>query len=387
MDAPDPDETFSFPTASFTPKEKKAAKVIRQYVMGDSLGEGSQGKVREALNSETLRRVAIKIVNLRQLRKVRHADLAFEREVRLHRRLKHKNVVELVEKFMLEEKQKVYVVLEYVPGGSLQDVLDAQPEKVLTTGLARRFTRALFVGLEYIHGQGVVHRDLKPSNLLVGADGILKIADFGSAEELSQFEQTDSCSKSKGSPAFQPPEVAAGHQSFSGFKVDVWAAGVTLFLLKTGTVPFAGSSLMHLFENIAKGEFEMPPRIRADAELEGLISQVLTADQIQRVGVKEALAHPWLDESHDDMHWGDAERSMVQSVANAGTRSLGVMHAVARLYGEEPKAQPPHVIQPVSSEVTTHSEEQESVDLELLGNDITDHAAKPGWWPWGKGTK
>ena len=77
MDAPDPDETFSFPTASFTPKEKKAAKVIRQYVMGDSLGEGSQGKVREALNSETLRRVAIKIVNLRQLRKVRHADLAF----------------------------------------------------------------------------------------------------------------------------------------------------------------------------------------------------------------------------------------------------------------------------------------------------------------------
>ena len=78
---------------------------------------------------------------------------------------------------------------------------------------------------------------------------------------------------------------------------------------------------------------------------------------------------------------------MVQSVANAGTRSLGVMHAVARLYGEEPKAQPPHVIQPVSSEVTTHSEEQESVDLELLGNDITDHAAKPGWWPWGKGTK
>ena len=64
----------------FTAKEKKGAKMVRQYVMGDSLGEGSQGKVREALNSETLRRVAIKIINLRQLRKVRHAEPALERE-------------------------------------------------------------------------------------------------------------------------------------------------------------------------------------------------------------------------------------------------------------------------------------------------------------------
>ena len=327
------DDAFGSAT-QFAPKA--GYKVVGKYVMGEVLGEGSQAKVREALNSETLRRVAIKIVNLRQLRKVRHAETAFERELRLHRRLKHRHVVELIERFVVEEKQKVYVVLEHVPGGSLQDVLDLQPERVLPTGMSRRFIRQLFVGLDYVHGQGVVHRDVKPSNLLIAADGVLKIADFGSAEELSRFDATDACSKSKGSPAFQPPEVAAGNATFSGFKVDVWAAGVTLFLLTTGTVPFSGESLMHLFENIARGEFTIPARIAADAILVGLLTQLLDVDETSRIGVNEALCHLWLDDQNhaDEMRWTDAERKLVS--AKPGARSLAVLQSVARMYGEEP---------------------------------------------------
>lgn len=72
------------------------------------------------------------------------------------------------------------------------------------------------------------------------------------AEELQRYQHGDATSKSRGSPAFQPPEVASGCQSFSGFKVDVWAAGVSLFLLTTGVVPFSGSSLINLFDTIAK---------------------------------------------------------------------------------------------------------------------------------------
>ena len=373
--------------ASSFVKERKAAKFVRQYVMGESLGEGSQGKVREALHSETLRRVAIKIINLRQIRKVRHAEAALERELRLHRRLKHKHVVELIEKFVVDEKQKVYVVLEYVPGGSLQDVLDAQQDKALPTGMARRFGRALFEGLDYVHAQGVVHRDIKPSNLLVTSDGVLKIADFGSAEELSQYEKSDQCSKSKGSPAFQPPEVAAGHTSFSGFKVDVWAAGVTVFLLASGSVPFSGSSLMHLFENIAKGEFDIPPRIEPDRELVALLTQLLVVDETARPTVKDALAHPWLSESHADMRWSDAERRMVQSVANVRARSLAVMQSVARLYGEEaPRgvdwdaagSQPSQGDGQLAAVVGDGQHGAVSAD----DMDITNMPTKPGWWPW-----
>ena len=296
---------------------KPPYKMVNNYLLGAVLGEGSQGKVREALHAVTLRRVAIKRLKLQQLRKLRNAEASLRRELAIHRRLKHKHVVELIEYFLVEEKLKVYVVLEHVWGGSLQDVLDGAPGGFLPVGMARRLMRQLFVGLDYVHSQGVVHRDVKPANLLVTADGIVKLADFGSAEELHRYEASDACCKSKGSPAFQAPEVAAGHVTFSGFKVDVWAAGVTLFLLMSGHTPFEGSSLMHLFENIAKGEFEIPPRLRGDGLLVMLLGALLALDQNARLSVRDALSHPWLAPHHEDEAWTERERALVTSVARA----------------------------------------------------------------------
>ena len=142
---------------------------------------------------------------------------------------------------------------------------------------------------------------------------MLKIADFGSAEELEQYDASDACSKSRGSPAFQPPEVAAGAISFSGFKVDVWACGVTLFRLTTGRVPFEGSSLMHLFENIAKGGFDIPDSIAHDADLVALLLGLLTIDPEERLSVPAALQQPWLEE-RDDVRWGDTEWELLTSI-------------------------------------------------------------------------
>ena len=183
---------------------KKGYKMVRQYLMGDMLGEGAQGKVKEAVrvrvrarvwirararvranpnpnhgkvkeavDSQTLRRVAIKIVNLRQLRKVRSAEENLKHELAIHRRLKQANVVELIEEFRVAEKEKLYVVLELVNGGSLQQLADSRPEHILPEALAARFTRMLFTGLAYCHSKGIVHRDIKPSNLMVSVDGIL----------------------------------------------------------------------------------------------------------------------------------------------------------------------------------------------------------------------
>jgi serine/threonine-protein kinase 11 len=322
-------------------KGKKEYKIIGKYMMGEVIGEGMQGKVREALHSETLRRVAIKIVHLRQLRKAQNAEKNMEREMAIHKKLKHRNVVELTEHFRIDEKDKWYVVLELITGGSLQDIVDILPEKRLPDALARRFVHQLLDGLDYCHGKGVVHRDIKPSNLMVNTDGVLKICDFGVAEELETYAEGDLCSKSRGSPAFLPPEVASGsHEKFSGFKVDVWATGVSLYLLTTGRVPFEGTSLINLFENIDQGNYGVPQALASQPQLLSLVDGLLAHEQAHRLSVREALEHAWMSAPPAEEVWGEREKALVASVATR-MRSGSVLRSIARMYGEAFVEAPP----------------------------------------------
>ena len=177
-----------------------------------------------------------------------------------------------------------------------------------------------------------------------------------------RYAQDDTCSKSRGSPAFQPPEVASGSQQFSGFKVDVWASGVTLFLATSGRVPFEGSSLIQLFENISKGDFEMPtgashPNFASPTFcdfLRGLLKvaqaercAAATAPRARRLehgasptphaprrsslcslSVADALQHPWLsgadggDASEDADEWSEERRRFVLGIARRGRASI-----------------------------------------------------------------
>ena len=79
-----------------------------------------------------------------------------------------------------------------------------------------------------MHASGVIHKDIKPGNLLLTLDEVLKISDFGVAEQLDFFAADDTCTTGQGSPAFQAPEIAGGHESYSGSKVDIWSSGATL---------------------------------------------------------------------------------------------------------------------------------------------------------------
>ena len=137
--------------------------------------------------------MAVKIINLRQLRKVRTAEENLKHELAIHRRLKHPNVVELIEEFRVAEKEKLYVVLELVNGGSLQQLADSCPNHVLPDALAARFTRMLFLGLAYCHAKGIVHRDIKPSNLMVSVDGVLKVCSIVECTVACTMSCTMSC--------------------------------------------------------------------------------------------------------------------------------------------------------------------------------------------------
>lgn len=279
--------------------EKKAkCKFLGKYIMGDLLGEGSYGKVKEVLDSELLQRRAVKILKKKKLRRIPNGEQNVQREIQMLWRLKHPNVIKLIEVMYSEEKQKMYMILDYCLGG-LQTLLERSNGHKFPIWQAHRYFTQLIEGLEYLHSQGIVHKDIKPGNLLVTTDDILKITDFGVAEELDKFAATDLCHTSQGSPVFQPPEVANG-ESFYGFKLDVWSSGVTLFNLTTSKYPFEGDTIFLLFENIGRGQFVIPPEV--DECLRSLLKGMLAYDKDDRFSVQDVKRHTWFQKKHHIMH-------------------------------------------------------------------------------------
>jgi len=206
------------------------------------------------------RRVAVKIVKQQRLKRIPFGEEHVKREIALLRCLRHRNVVELYDVLDNPDKQKLYMVLEFCHS-TLEAMLKGHrgPNRFFPPHQAQFYFVQLLDGLEYLFAQGVVHRfflkhtcmyfnsfccccfrDIKPSNLLVSQDLVLKISDFGVAETLSPGAIDDVYRSSAGSPAIQPPEVAAGAEFFYARKVDIWGAGVTLYNLLTGTYPFDG---------------------------------------------------------------------------------------------------------------------------------------------------
>ncbi|KAL1498305.1 hypothetical protein ABEB36_009122 [Hypothenemus hampei] len=268
--------------------KKKQLKLIGKYVMGDLLGEGSYGKVKEMLDSETLCRRAVKIFKERKLRRIPNGEQNVRKEISLLKTLRHKNVIRLIDELRVPEKQKLYLVLEFCVG-SLQVMLESAPGKKLPARQAHGYFTQLLNGLEYLHGARVIHKDIKPGNLLLTLEEVLKISDFGVAETFDLFAKDDTCYVGQGSPAFQPPEIANGAESFPGFKVDIWSSGVTLYNIMTGQYPFEGDNIYRLFENIGKGEFTIPEQIQDP--LRDLLIGMLRKDPMERFSLQQVKQH------------------------------------------------------------------------------------------------
>ncbi|CDQ76743.1 unnamed protein product [Oncorhynchus mykiss] len=180
------------------------------------------------------------------------------------------------------------MVMEYCVCG-MQEMLDSVPEKRFPVFQAHGYFLQLLDGLEYLHSQGIVHKDIKPGNLLLTTDGTLKISDLGVAEALHPFAKDDTCRTSQGSPAFQPPEIANGLDTFSGFKVDIWSAGVTLYNITTSLYPFEGDNIYKLFENIGKGDYSVPEE--CGPSLSDLLQGMLEYDPVKRFSIQHIRQH------------------------------------------------------------------------------------------------
>lgn len=278
--------------------QRKQAKIYGKYLFGDLLGEGSYGKVKEVLDTETLCRRAVKIVKKRKLKRIPNGEANVKKEIELLHKLHHKNVIELVEVMYNKEKQKLYMVMEFCVA-NVQEMLDSAPQKKFPVWQSHNYFCQLIVGLSYLHSQHIVHKDIKPGNLLIACDSTLKISDLGVAEALNMFSQDDKCRTSQGSPAFQPPEIANGNEFFPGFKVDIWSSGVTLYNFCTGLYPYEGDNIYHLFENISKGSYTIPDD--CDEHLQILLRGMLEYDAYKRFDVNDIMATEWFRRKHPSL--------------------------------------------------------------------------------------
>lgn len=276
-------------------RRRRRAKHVGKYLMGDVLGEGSYGKVKEVLDTETLCRRAVKILKKKKLRKIPSGIKNVKREISLLKQLNHRNIIKLIDVLYNEEKQKMYMIMEFCVA-ELQEMLENTPDKKFPVWQAHGYFNQLIDGLEYLHSQRIAHKDIKPGNLLLTTDETLKISDLGVAEAVGLFAEDDTCHASQGSPAFQPPEIANGLESYAGFKVDVWSAGVTLYNITTGLYPFEGDNIYKLFENIGKGKYVIPDTICSS--LADLINGMLEYDPDRRLSIQQIRKHSWLQKNH-----------------------------------------------------------------------------------------
>ncbi|GMR59079.1 hypothetical protein PMAYCL1PPCAC_29274, partial [Pristionchus mayeri] len=280
---------------------KKDPKIIHGYLFGGLIGEGSYAKVKEVVEEHSLVRRAVKIIKDGRLRKIPNGKENVERELRILKKVTHPNVIELIDSFRDETKGKLYMILEYCVV-SIQQILDSTESKRMDEPEVHVYFGQLIKGLEYLQSVGIVHKDIKPGNLLLTRSRVLKISDFGVAEQLSSFTSDDRIDNAQGTPKFQPPEAVSGHcNHYGGFGADVWACGVTLYNLLSGEYPFEGAVIMKLFDAISTQPLLMPSNVTLQKEVIDLLRGLLDKDPSTRWRIERVREYEWMKRRYDEI--------------------------------------------------------------------------------------
>jgi eukaryotic-like serine/threonine-protein kinase len=244
--------------------------IAGRYRLLEPLGRGAMSSVWLAEDEELGRRVAVK-------RLAQHADRArFEREARAAAALSHPNICSLYD--YGDAEGRPYMVLEYLPNGTLEDRLQG---RALPDDETLRVATEVAAGLAHAHDRDLVHRDLKPTNIMFDAEDRAKIADFGIARMMGSGTLTEAGTV-LGTASYISPEQASGDPA--GPASDVYSFGVILFRMLTGRLPFVSTNAMEL---VRRHRDEAPPSVadfRSDAppRLEAVVVAALAKDPAAR---------------------------------------------------------------------------------------------------------
>jgi hypothetical protein len=242
------------------------------YEVIEVLGRGGMGVVFKAWDTTLDRSVALKVLSPRDVGRG-PSRLRFAREARAAAAVVHDHVVTIHS--VSESGEVPYLVMEYVPGESLQDRIDR--EGGLPVGEIARIGHQAASGLAAAHARGIVHRDIKPANILLGEDGRARIADFGLARGVDNVSLTNT-GVVAGTPLYMAPEQAMGGPVDA--RSDLFSLGAVLYSMCVGSSPFQGDSTMAVLRRICDEDPRPAGEARPDIPgwLEDVVAKLLEKD-------------------------------------------------------------------------------------------------------------
>ncbi|RXK39287.1 AGC/PKA protein kinase [Tremella mesenterica] len=279
-------------TASVTgqPLRKTAGRyALADFQIERTLGTGSFGRVHLVRSKHNGRFYAVKVLNKDKVIKMKQVEhTTSEREMLV--RVRHPFLVNLWGTF--QDVNNLYMVMDFVAGGELFSLL--RKSQRFPNSVAKFYAAEVALALDYLHSLDIIYRDLKPENLLLGADGHVKVTDFGFAKHVPDITWT-LC----GTPDYLAPEVVQS----KGYNksVDWYALGVLIFEMLAGYPPFftEDGNPMKLYEKIIAGKVRYPSYF--DALAKELLKNLLIGDLTKRfgnlrAGSSDIFAHPWFAE-------------------------------------------------------------------------------------------
>ena len=278
---------------------------INFYKYGRLIGQGAFGKVNIGLNVLSGRIVAVKSFIKDELKNSQNMSKILY-ETNLMRKLNHPNITKILETF--EDDKYILIIMEYINGGNLFSFV--KKRRKLSEKISKFLFRQIILGIQHIHSKKIVHRDIKLENILIDLNNRIKICDFGIGIMLESEDELiyDQC----GTPMYMAPEIIINSKKngYLGYPVDIWSAGIALYIMLSGTLPFSfkynkkekndmNNSISLSNNNNYELQYSIihkePKKIKKiSEEARDLLKGLLNKDPSKRLTIEEILNHPWL---------------------------------------------------------------------------------------------
>ncbi len=277
----------------------QVGQVLDKYELLERVGQGGMAIVYRGLDRSLKRVVAVKVLH-KHLSEYQEARDRFEREAQAVAKLRHENILEIFDYSGAEAAEAFgssYIVTEFIDGQTLKQVVTERP--IAFPELGAMIVLQVCRALAHAHSVGILHRDVKPENVMVRSDGVVKLMDFG-ISHMVDLERLTVTGQLLGSPAYMAPEHVEGRQL--DFRTDVFAAGIVLYQLTVGKLPFEGKNPHEVLKRIAECKFVDPRQVnpRIGNRLGRIILRAMAAEpsaRFQSVGEMVTALEGYLEES------------------------------------------------------------------------------------------